>query len=44
VKIMDAIQTVITGTAKLVIFAIAVLLGLIAICAVADGGIRRKRK
>jgi hypothetical protein len=34
----------IRGTLQLVIFAIAVLLGIIALCAVAEGGIRRKRK
>jgi len=34
----------IRGTLQLVMFAVAVLLGIIALCAVAEGGIRRKRK
>jgi hypothetical protein len=40
---MNAIQTVITGNANLVIFAIAILLGIIAICVIVEGGIRRKK-
>jgi hypothetical protein len=39
---MDAIQTVITGTAKLVIFALGLLLGIIVGCAYMER--KRKRK
>ena len=40
----QTMQTLINGTSQLIIFGIAILLGLIALCAVAEGGIRRKRK
>jgi len=43
VRKMDVILTVITSNTNLVIFAIAILLGIIALCVIVEGGIKKKK-